>query len=69
MGDSLQAKVRENQRLALIAQQTADAIVIHDLQSKISFWNASAEKYLGILQKKYWGSLLMCLHPKYMKMN
>jgi len=55
MGDSLQAKVRENQRLALIAQQTADAIVIHDLQSKISFWNASAEKIFGYSPKEILG--------------
>jgi two-component system sensor histidine kinase UhpB len=51
MGNSLQSNIRENQRLALIAQQTADAIVIHDLQSKISFWNASAEKIFGYTSK------------------
>ena len=52
MGNSLQSNIRENQRLALIAQQTADAIVIHDLQSKISFWNASAEKIFGYTSKE-----------------
>jgi PAS domain S-box-containing protein len=43
MGDSLEAKVNENQRLASIAEQTADAIIMHDKNLKISFWNHSAE--------------------------
>ena len=64
MGDSLQAKVRENQRLALIAQQTADAIVIHDLQSKISFWNASAEKIFGYSPKEILGKSAYVLTTK-----
>ena len=64
MGDSLQAKIRENQRLALIAQQTADAIVIHDLQSKISFWNASAEKIFGYSSKEILGKSAYVLTSK-----
>ena len=64
MGDSLQSKIRENQRLALIAQQTADAIVIHDLQSKISFWNASAEKIFGYSPKEILGKSAYVLTSK-----
>jgi PAS domain S-box-containing protein len=64
MGDSLQSKIRENQRLALIAQQTADAIVIHDLQSKISFWNASAEKMFGYSPKEILGKSAYVLISK-----
>ena len=64
MGDSLQSKIRENQRLALIAQQTADAIVIHDLQSKISFWNSSAEKIFGYSSEEILGKSVYILIPK-----
>jgi len=64
MGDSLQSKIRENQRLALIAQQTADAIIIHDLQSKISFWNASAEKIFGYSSKEILGKSAYVLTSK-----
>ena len=64
MGNSLQSNIRENQRLALIAQQTADAIVIHDLQSKISFWNASAEKIFGYKSKEILGKSAYVLTAK-----
>lgn len=64
MGNSLQSSIRENQRLALIAQQTADAIVIHDLQSKISFWNASAEKIFGYASIEILGKSAYVLTPK-----
>jgi len=64
MGDSLQASIRENQRLALIAQQTADAIVIHDLQSNISFWNASAKKIFGYSSKEILGKPAYILSSK-----
>ena len=64
MGNSLQSSIRENQRLALIAQQTADAIVIHDLQSKISFWNASAEKIFGYTSKEILGKSAYVLTAK-----
>jgi PAS domain S-box-containing protein len=64
MGSSLQSNIRENQRLALIAQQTADAIVIHDLQSKISFWNASAERIFGYSSKEILGKSAYALTSK-----
>ena len=47
MGESLQSSTAENRRLALIAQQTADAIMIHDLDSNITFWNSAAQKIFG----------------------
>ncbi|MSQ80506.1 MAG: PAS domain S-box protein [Candidatus Methylopumilus sp.] len=64
MGDSLQSNIRENQRLALIAQQTADAIIIHDLHFKISFWNASAEKLFGYSAKEVLGRSAYILASK-----
>lgn len=47
MGESLQARTEENRRLALIAQQTADAIMIHDLEGNIAFWNLAAQRMFG----------------------
>ena len=47
MGESLQASTEENRRLALIVKQTADAILIHDLDGNISFWNPAAQRMFG----------------------
>ncbi len=47
MGKSLQTSTDENRRLALIVKQTADAIVIHDLNGNISFWNPAAQRMFG----------------------
>ena len=47
MGKSLQASTEENRRLALIVKQTADAIIIHDLNGNISFWNPAAQRMFG----------------------
>ncbi|MGH8632187.1 MAG: PAS domain S-box protein, partial [Burkholderiales bacterium] len=42
MANALQETLAENSRLALVAQQSSDAIIIHDLEGRISFWNAAA---------------------------
>jgi two-component system sensor histidine kinase UhpB len=42
MGLSLESFIKENNRLALIAEQTADAVIIHDSNLSVSFWNSSA---------------------------
>ncbi|OAM52822.1 histidine kinase [Methylovorus sp. MM2] len=47
MGESLQASTEESRRLALIVKQTADAIMIHDLNGNISFWNPAAQRMFG----------------------
>ena len=47
MSKSLQESTEENRRLALISQQTADAIMIHDLNGNISFWNPAAQRMFG----------------------
>lgn len=47
MGESLRERTEENRRLALIVQQTADAIMIHDLNGNISFWNPAAQRMFG----------------------
>jgi two-component system, NarL family, sensor histidine kinase UhpB len=47
MAQALQDSVAENQRLALIAQQSSDAIVIQDLEGTVTFWNPAAERLFG----------------------
>ena len=47
MSISLQESTEENRRLALISKQTADAIMIHDLNGNISFWNPAAQRMFG----------------------
>lgn len=47
MAETLQHSVSENRRLALIVRQSSDAILIHDLDGRISFWNPSAERLFG----------------------
>jgi PAS domain S-box-containing protein len=42
MASALQETLAENSRLALVTQQSSDAIMIHDLEGRISFWNAAA---------------------------
>lgn len=64
MGASLQTSTAENQRLALIAQQTADAIIIHDLNGNISFWNLAAERMFGYTPEEIIGKSASLLSPK-----
>jgi PAS domain S-box-containing protein len=64
MGSSLQASTAENRRLALIAQQTADAIVIHDLNGNFSFWNRAAEELFGYSAAEMIGKKASVLTPK-----
>jgi two-component system, NarL family, sensor histidine kinase UhpB len=47
MSKSLEESTEENRRLALISKQTADAIMIHDLNGNISFWNPAAQRMFG----------------------
>lgn len=64
MGASLQASTAENQRLALIAQQTADAMIIHDLDGNISFWNPAAQRMFGYTPQEIIGQSASLLSPK-----
>lgn len=47
MSKSLRERTEENRRLALISKQTADAIMIHDLNGNISYWNPAAQRMFG----------------------
>ncbi|MFN0314544.1 MAG: PAS domain S-box protein [Burkholderiales bacterium] len=47
MAGALEESHQQNARLALIAKQSSDAIMIQDLRGEISFWNPAAEKMFG----------------------
>jgi len=47
MAQTLEDSLAENRRLALVAKQSSDAIIIHDLEGRISFWNPAAERMFG----------------------
>lgn len=64
MGESLQKSTAENQRLALMAKQTADAMMMHDLDGNISFWNDAAQKIFGYAPQDIIGQSASMLIPK-----
>jgi len=64
MGLSLESFIKENNRLALIAEQTADAVIIHDSSLNVSFWNSSAEKMFGYKKVEILGKSAMLIIPK-----
>ena len=66
MGDSLEAKINENQTLASIAEQTADAIIMHDKNLKISFWNHSAESIFGYKRSEVIGKDAGVIVPEHL---
>ncbi len=47
MAQTLDESLAENRRLALVTKQSSDAIIIHDLEGRISFWNPAAERMFG----------------------
>jgi two-component system sensor histidine kinase UhpB len=48
----------------LIAQQTADAMIIHDLNGNISFWNPAAQRIFGYTSKEMIGKSASLLSPR-----
>ena len=52
---SLEQAMQESRRLALVAQQSSDAIMIVDPTERITFWNAAAERMLGYLSDEMTG--------------
>ena len=63
MADALEESHAQNMRLALVAQQSSDAIMIHDLEGKVSFWNASAERLFGYVPEQIVGRSATLLTP------
>jgi len=64
MGSTLEASTEENRRMALVVKQTADAIIIHDTDGKIAFWNAAAQKMFGYAPDDIIGKSASVLTPK-----
>ncbi len=67
MGSSLEENIKENQRLASIAEQTADAIIMHDKNLKISFLNHSAETIFGYKRSEVIGKSAGLIVPEKLK--
>lgn len=63
MGESLQARTEESRRLALVTRQTADAIMIHDLDGNIVFWNLAAQRMFGYAPEDIIGKSASLLTP------
>jgi two-component system sensor histidine kinase UhpB len=63
MADALEQSQAENRRLALIAQQSSDAIMIHDLDGRVSYWNPAAERLFGFPSNEILGKSAMLITP------
>ncbi len=63
MGESLVASTEDNRKLALIVKQTADAVMIHDLDGNISFWNSAAQRMFGYAPEDIIGKSAKLLLP------
>jgi hypothetical protein len=63
MAHALEESHEESRRLALVAKQSSDAIIIHDLQGNISFWNPAAERLFGYRPEEIVGRSATLLTP------
>jgi len=63
MAQTLESSTEENRRLALIVRQSGDAIMIHDLDGNISFWNPAAERLFGFPAQEIIGKSAAMLAP------
>jgi two-component system, NarL family, sensor histidine kinase UhpB len=63
MAGALEESHAQNTRLALVAKQSSDAIMIHDLQGNISFWNPAAERLFGYRPDQIVGQSATLLTP------
>jgi hypothetical protein len=63
MADALEESHAENRRLALVAKQSSDAIMIHDLRGNISFWNPAAERLFGYRSEEIEGRSATLITP------
>ena len=63
MAETIEASQAENRRLALVARQSSDAIIIHDLEGRISFWNPAAERMFGYTVDDITGKSATLLAP------
>ena len=64
MADALEASQAENRRLALIAQQSGDAILTLDPDGRVGYWNPAAERLLGHFAADMTGHDVSCIVPE-----
>jgi two-component system sensor histidine kinase UhpB len=63
MAQALEESLAHNRQLALVAQQSSDAIIIRDLAGRITYCNAAAERLLGYAQHELVGSRASLIAP------
>jgi len=60
---ALEDATAENRRLALAVRQSSDAILIHDPDGRIAFWNPASERMFGYRAEEVVGKPLELLAP------
>jgi len=63
MAQALDESLAQNRQLALVAQQSSDAIIIRDLSGRIQYCNPAAERLLGYAQQELVGSPATLIVP------
>jgi PAS domain S-box-containing protein len=63
MAGALGEKTAENRRLALALRQSSDAILIHEPDGRIAFWNPAAGRLFGYREHDIMGKSLLMLAP------
>ena len=63
MAQALEESLAHNWQLALVAQQSSDAIIIRDLAGRITYCNAAAERLLGYAPHELVGSPASLIAP------
>ncbi len=64
MTKALKDVMADNRRLALAVRQSSDAILIHEPDGRISFWNPAAERMFGYGTEEIVGKPLSTLAPQ-----
>ena len=64
MVTSLETSTEESRRLALVVKQTGDAIMMYDLDGRISLWNPAAERLFGYTAEEIVGQSASVLVPE-----
>jgi hypothetical protein len=63
MAQALEESLAQNRQLALVAQQSSDALIISDLSGRITYCNAAAERLLGYARQELVGSPTSLIAP------
>jgi PAS domain S-box-containing protein len=63
MAQALEESLAENRQLALVAQQSSDAIIIRDLTGRITYCNAAAQRLFGYSQHELVGAPATLIAP------